>query len=47
MIKMPKEVKDIIKTIRDKGHEAYAAGVCVRDSLAGKKPIDWDIITDV
>jgi len=46
MIKMPKEVKDIIKTIRDKGHEAYAAGVCVRDSLAGKKPIDWDIITD-
>lgn len=46
MIKMPKEVKDIIKTLRDKGYGAYAAGICVRDSLAGEKPIDWDIITD-
>ena len=46
MIKMPKEVKDIVKTLRDKGYTAYAAGACVRDSLTGEKPIDWDIITD-
>lgn len=46
MIKLPKEVRDIIKTLKDHGHNAYTAGLCVRDSLAGKKPIDWDIITD-
>ena len=46
MIKLPKEVRDIIKTLKDNGHNAYTAGLCVRDSLAGKKPIDWDIITD-
>ena len=46
MIKMPKEVKDIIKTLKDCGFGAYAAGLCVRDSLAGDKPVDWDIITD-
>ena len=46
MIRMPKEVKDIIKTLKDRGFGAYAAGLCVRDSLAGDKPVDWDIITD-
>lgn len=45
MIKMPKEVKDIIKTLRDKGNEAYAAGICVRSCLAGEKPLDWDVNT--
>ena len=46
MVKLPKEVKDIIKTLRDKGFEAYAVGVCVRNSLAGEKPLDWDVATD-
>ena len=46
MIKLPKEVKDIIKTLRDSGFSAYAAGICVRNSLTGDKPLDWDVATD-
>ena len=46
MIKMPKEVKEIIRALRDKGYEAYAAGICVRSCLAGEKPLDWDVNTN-
>ena len=45
MIKIPKEVKNLIKTLEDAGFKAYAAGECVRDSLAGLKPYDWDLAT--
>lgn len=30
----------------DAGFEAYAVGGCVRDSLLGKEPTDWDITTN-
>ena len=46
MIKIPKEVKEIIRALRDKGYEAYAAGICVRSCLAGEKPLDWDVNTN-
>ena len=46
MIKMPKEVKEIIRALRDKGYEAYAAGICVSSCLAGEKPLDWDVNTN-
>ena len=46
MVKLPKQVKEIIRTLKDKGFDAYAAGQCVRDSLHGLKPLDWDVITD-
>ena len=46
MIKLPKQVKDIIKKLRDKGYEAYAVGACVRNSLLGEKPLDWDVTTN-
>ena len=46
MIKMTKEVKEIIRALRDKGYEAYAAGICVRSCLAGEKPLDWDVNTN-
>ncbi len=36
----------IIKRLREKGHEAYLAGGCVRDFLLGKPPQDYDIATD-
>lgn len=45
MIKIPKEVKRIIKTLEDEKFKAYTAGECVRDSLAGLKPCDWDVAT--
>ena len=45
MIKIPKEVKRIMKTLEDEKFKAYAVGGCVRDSLAGLKPYDWDVAT--
>ncbi|MGN1334915.1 MAG: hypothetical protein ACI4U1_07340 [Anaerovoracaceae bacterium] len=45
MIKIPKEVKRIMKTLGDEKFKAYTVGECVRDSLAGLKPYDWDVAT--
>ena len=35
----------IIETLEEHGYEAYAVGGCVRDSILGKVPADWDITT--
>ncbi len=45
IIKTPTEVKNIIKLLTDAGYEAYAVGGCVRDSIMGMTPHDWDICT--
>ena len=42
-IEMPEDVKDIICTLQKNGYEAYAVGGCVRDSILGRMPEDWDI----
>ena len=42
---LPDDVKNIIKTLQNNGHEAYAVGGCVRDLYLGKTPADWDITT--
>lgn len=44
-IQMPEKVKKIIETLTKAGYEAYAVGGCVRDSLLGRRPDDWDITT--
>lgn len=44
-IELPKNVKRIIETLEAAGYEAYAVGGCVRDSLLGRVPNDWDITT--
>ena len=44
-IRLPATVKAIIDTLQAKGFEAYAVGGCVRDSILGRKPDDWDITT--
>ena len=44
-ILMPQKVKFIIKQLMDNGFEAYAVGGCVRDSILGREPNDWDITT--
>lgn len=46
MIKMPREVTDIINKFSNEGFEIFAVGGCVRDSIMGKKPIDWDLTTN-
>lgn len=45
-IKLPDKVREIIKMIESSGHEAFAVGGCVRDSLLGSIPNDWDLCTD-
>lgn len=42
---LPSEVKLILDVIQSAGYEAYAVGGCVRDSILGRVPDDWDITT--
>lgn len=42
---LPDKVKNIINVLIQHGFEAYAVGGCVRDSLLGRTPQDWDITT--
>ena len=44
-IKLPQGARLIIDTLEDGGFEAYVVGGCVRDSLLGITPKDWDICT--
>ena len=44
-IKLPEKVKYIISRLEKNGHEAYAVGGCVRDSILDRVPEDWDITT--
>ena len=34
-----------MQVLNDNGHEAFVVGGCVRDSLMGRAPYDWDIAT--
>lgn len=42
---LPGKVNTIIHTLQEHGFEAYAVGGCVRDSILGRVPDDWDITT--
>lgn len=44
-IQLPEKVSEIINCLRSHNFEAYAVGGCVRDSLLGRTPSDWDITT--
>ncbi|WP_195939779.1 CCA tRNA nucleotidyltransferase [Romboutsia sp. 1001713B170131_170501_G6] len=44
-INLPKSVKFIIEKIKEHGEEAYIVGGCVRDSILGILPNDYDITT--
>ena len=44
-IQLPEKVKVVIQTLEAAGYEAYAVGGCVRDSVLGRIPADWDITT--
>ena len=45
-MQLPQDVLFILDTLNNSGFEAYVVGGCVRDSLIGKKPKDWDICTN-
>src|SRR4051812_10539193 len=36
----------IVHTLRERGHQAYLVGGCVRDLLLGREPLDYDVATD-
>ena len=44
-IEIKEGARAIIRKLRECGFEAYIVGGCVRDSLLGKEPHDWDICT--
>lgn len=44
-IKIPEFAADIIDRLERAGYESYVVGGCVRDSIMGKTPHDWDICT--
>lgn len=45
-MRLPEKVGELIQMLNDKGYSAYAVGGCIRDSLLGIEPADWDICTD-
>lgn len=44
-INVPEKAKKVVNTIQAAGFEAYVVGGCVRDSILGRQPQDWDITT--
>ncbi len=45
-LEIPAEVANVVKTLQNKGFEAYLIGGCVRDILMNRKPKDWDVTTN-
>ncbi len=37
---------NIVRQLREAGHQAYLVGGCVRDLLLGREPADYDVATD-
>ena len=44
-IKIPDGANLLIHALQDNGYSAYVVGGCVRDSILGREPHDWDICT--
>ncbi len=42
---IPEEVQAVLTRLHENGYEAYLVGGCVRDSLRGVPPKDWDVTT--
>lgn len=45
-ITLPSKVQYITDTLEKYGYQAFVVGGCVRDSILGKLPTDWDIATN-
>ncbi len=42
---IPREIRELMIIIKDAGHEVYLVGGCIRDSILGIKPKDYDLCT--
>lgn len=45
MPEIPNDVKTVLAALETAGHEAWCVGGCVRDTLLGRAPEDWDVTT--
>lgn len=45
-ITLPQDLREILQCLQACGYRAYVIGGCVRDSLLGVSPKDWDIATN-
>ncbi|MBR3927238.1 MAG: CCA tRNA nucleotidyltransferase [Akkermansia sp.] len=43
---LPEYAENVIQSLEKYGYEAYVVGGCVRDSLLGITPKDWDVCTN-
>jgi poly(A) polymerase len=46
MLTAREKATEIVRTLRQKGHQAYLVGGCVRDLLLEREPADYDVATD-
>ena len=44
-LSVPPGAEKILRALEEHGYEAYVVGGCVRDSILGRNPDDWDITT--
>lgn len=44
-IQIPPQVETVLQKLTASGFEAYVVGGCVRDSILGLEPNDWDVTT--
>lgn len=45
-INVPSHALTVVERLESRGYEAYVVGGCVRDSLLGRVPNDWDVCTN-
>ena len=45
-IQPPAPVGEVLSRLEEAGYEAWCVGGCVRDSLLGTPPFDWDVTTN-
>ena len=46
MFELPRGAAFVLKRLHDAGYQAYVVGGCVRDTLLGIAPKDWDVCTN-
>ncbi len=46
VITVPDYALAVVERLESRGYEAYVVGGCVRDSLLGRTPNDWDVCTN-
>ena len=44
-VEIPQGAQKVLEQLNKNGYEAFVVGGCVRDSLMGRIPSDWDITT--